>query len=158
MCALRHGYRDGLQSKRGSQRADIAGFEFQGPQMAAPRAAEMPQGDQRVAPVGARETQARILFQQDVCVAQRLGRPIQPLQTQRQRIASADIFGRKLDGALEQPQCVRKLSLLFQAGGCHVQQKRVLEALRQRLVGNCPRPLEIPLLREGQDFAEHGLV
>ena len=116
-------------------RRHVVRVQFQRPQMARLSLAECAQRNERVALARVRKGQLRVLCQDRLDVRQRLLGPLQALQHQRERVANRHVGRGQRDAALEQAGGLLELALLLEAGRQDIQQQRMLEALRQRLLG-----------------------
>ena len=76
-------------------------------------------------------------------MSERLAVPVEALQADGQGIAHADVGRGEHDRALQQPQRLLELAVMFELRGRHVEQQRVLKAGGERLLGNRRRAREL---------------
>ena len=137
---------------------EVARIELQRTQVTRLRLLQEAERDQGVALVRVRVGELRMALEEGLGMVQRLRRPVAALQAQRERIARRDVLRSQADRSFEQTNGVIELALLLEAGRQYVEQQRMLESIRERLLGDRRGTLDVAVLRMRQNRGQHRLV
>ena len=146
---------DGGEARR---RGELLWIDFKRVQVGGLRARQFAECHECLAAGDVGKDEVGMLAEQQVRLRQCLGGPFEAKQAERARVPTADVLRRDRRCAFEDRQRILEAPALLHVGGDDIQQQRVFETVRHRLVGHLCGTTEFPPLGQFQHLAEHRLI